>query len=272
MPNDLDVPLFRLAEAGFRIENVEADTAIIYMLDSDLRIIYCNKAWDQFASRNGGTGLNRRTILGMPVLDVVAEPLKAFYEDAFSLAKEKGQSWEHDYECSSPSAFRLFHMRVLPLADSYLLVENSLRFERPHGPERPVMPADSALYVSKDGVLTMCSHCRRTRRIDTTTAPVWDWVPAYLVEPPGSVSHGLCRNCHAYFYPSPAAIFDLLRLQPDGSELHVGKATSYTGAVFDIEMLASRVPAKYVIRDRVTGQRHVISLERLEKSALPDLL
>ena len=265
MSNELDfhVPMLRLAEAGFRIENVEADPAIIYMLDSDLRIIYCNKAWDQFASLNVGTRLNRRAILGMRVLDVVAEPLKAFYENAFTQTEEKSQPWEHDYECSSPDSFRLFHMRVLPLGDSYLLVENSLRFERPHGSERPVMPADSALYVSKDGMLTMCSHCRRTRRTSTTSVLVWDWVPSYLVEPPGRVSHGLCRNCRAYFYPSPAAIFDIFRLQPDGSDLHVGEAKSYTGALFEIELLALKVPAKYVIHDRGTGQRHVLNLEHL---------
>lgn len=264
MPNELDLefPMLRLAEAGFRIENLEADTSIIYMLDPDLRIIYCNKAWDQFASLNGGTRLNRRAILGTCVLDVVAGPLKAFYDNAFAQANEKGQPWEHDYECSSPSAFRLFHMRVLPLADSYLLVENSFRFERPHGSERPVMPADSALYVSEDGILTMCAHCRRTRRIGTTSAPVWDWVLAYLVEPPGPVSHGLCRNCFAYFYPSLSTIFDIFRLQPDGSELRVGEAKSYVGALFDLEMLASRVPAKYVIRDRATGQRHVLNFEK----------
>ena len=96
---DLDVPLLRLAEAGFRIENLEADNSIIYILDSNLRIIYCNKAWDQFASQNGGTGLNRRAILGMRVLDVVAGPLQAFYENAFAQAKDKGQPCEHVYVC-----------------------------------------------------------------------------------------------------------------------------------------------------------------------------
>jgi len=199
---DLTVPVMRLAAAGFRIENVEADTSIIYVLNSDLRIIYCNKAWDQFASLNGGAGLNRRAILGKPILDVVAGPLKVFYANAFAQAKEKGQPWEHDYECSSPASYRLFHMRVLPVTDSYLLVENSLRFERPHGSERPVMPPNAALYVTGDGMLAMCGHCRRTRRICMASDPVWDWVPAYLVEPPGPVSHGLCRNCRAYFYPN----------------------------------------------------------------------
>jgi len=199
---DLDVPPeMRLEAAGFRIENVEADNSIIFMLNPDLRIIYSNKAWDQFASQNGGKGLNRAAILGTPILDAVAEPLKAFYANAFAEAMEKGRPWGHDYECSSPDSYRLFHMRVLPLANSYLLVENSLRIERPHGPERPAMPASAVSYVSENGILTLCSHCRRTRRIGAAAAPIWDWVPAYLTEPPGPVSHGLCRNCRAYFYP-----------------------------------------------------------------------
>lgn len=198
----LDLPMTQLAAAGFRIENVEADSAIIYMLNPDLRIVYCNKAWDQFASLNGGLGLNRRLILGMPILDAVEGPLKAFYANAFAEAKDERQPWEYDYECSSPATYRLFHMRVLPFKDSYLFVENSLRFEKPHGSERPVMPANSALYVTEDGIATMCGHCRRTRRITVVSSPVWDWVPAYLVEPPGPISHGLCRNCRAYFYPS----------------------------------------------------------------------
>jgi hypothetical protein len=194
-------PKVRLEAAGFRIENLEADPSIIYLLQPDLRIIYCNKAWDRFATQNGGVGLERIAILGTCILDVIPEPLQSFFANGFAEARKKGQPWEHDYECSSPELFRLFHMRVLPLANSYFLVENSLRVERPHGSDRQTMPANAALYVSAEGILTMCSHCRRTRRIDTAEGLAWDWVPAFLVDPPGFVSHGLCRNCRAFFYP-----------------------------------------------------------------------
>lgn len=64
----------------------------------------------------------------------------------------------------------------------------------------------------------------------------------------------------------PQAIFDIYRLQSDGSELHVGEARSYNIAFIDVEMLASKVPAKYVIRDRETGQRHVLNLSPLDGS------
>jgi hypothetical protein len=204
MFNDFNVeagPALRLEAAGFHLANLEADQAIIYMLAPDLRILYCNKAWDEFASLNGGVGLNREAVLGKPILDVIPEPLRPFYANGFAKAQRDIRPWEHDYECSSPELFRLFHMRVLPLANSYLLVENSLRVEKPHGSERPAMSPSSASYLSEDGILTMCCHCRRTRRISGGNAPIWDWVPAFLTDAPGYISHGLCQNCRAYFYP-----------------------------------------------------------------------
>lgn len=192
-------PEKRLAAAGFQPPEVEADHSIIFMLDPNLRIVYCNAAWDLFASRNNGVSLLRSAVSGTAVLDAIPEPLKSFYARHFAQVAAMGTPWEHDYECSSPDLYRLFHMRVLPLSDSYLLVENSLRFEEPHGPDRPSMPADPSLYLNKHGMLTMCSHCRRTRRV--TSEHQWDWVQPYVGKPPGSVSHGLCLNCRAFFYP-----------------------------------------------------------------------
>jgi len=58
--------------------------------------------------------------------------------------------------------------------------------------------------------------------------------------------------------------FEIFRLRPDGSELYVGEAVAYSIALFDVEMLASKVPAKYVIRDRGTGQRHVLNMRPLD--------
>jgi hypothetical protein len=210
MSNELDFdvpPEMRLEAAGFRLENLEVDSSIIYMLSPDLRIIYCNRAWDHFAAENGGVRLSRTETLGASVLNVIPEPLRPFYVSGFALARQQSQPWEHDYECSSPDLYRLFHMRVLPLANSYLMVENSLRIGHPHGAERPATPANSALHLGENGILTMCSHCRRTRRIGAAAAPVWDWVPEYLANPPGRVSHGLCRNCRAFFYPQLRTLF-----------------------------------------------------------------
>jgi hypothetical protein len=58
-------------------------------------------------------------------------------------------------------------------------------------------------------------------------------------------------------------IFEVFRLQADSSELYVCRAASYNLALFEVELLASKVPAKYVIRDQRSGQRHVQNLGSL---------
>lgn len=92
MSNDFNFevpPELRLQAAGFHLANLEADRSIIYMLGPDLRIVYCNKAWDEFARLNGGVGLNREAVLGRSVLDVIAEPLRPFYGNGFAQAQNQ---------------------------------------------------------------------------------------------------------------------------------------------------------------------------------------
>jgi len=144
------------------IDEFEDDRSVIYLLDDNLRIAYCNKAWDEFAERNGGVKLQRTEQVGRRVLDSTEEPLKAFYRSAFERALAEHQAWEHLYECSSPGLYREFHMQVLPVqSPPCLVVVNSLVVEKPH--ERVIRPPLTALYRTSGGVITMCMHCRRTR-------------------------------------------------------------------------------------------------------------
>ncbi len=178
MPDDFNLempPERRLEGAGFRLTRLEKDPSIVYLLGADLRIVYCNKAWDDFAASNGGVGINRAAILGASVMEAMAVPLRPFYARAFTWTQKKLRTWEHDFECSSPELYRLFHMRVLPLADAYLMVESSLRVERLHGPEHPGMPSYPFAYVNGHGIVTMCSHCRRTQRLKNGGAAIWDF-------------------------------------------------------------------------------------------------
>lgn len=180
---------------------LEMERAVVYILRSDLRIVYCNRAWDTFAAENGGAKLDRSHILGTVFLDAIPEPLYRFYTHSFAeLQKSESGVWEHDFECSSPKLYRLFHMRVLRLSNSYLLIENSLRLEEPH---RRSTPRNDELltYVDGYGILTMCCHCRRTRRIGPVENADWDWIPSNLLRPTEKISHGLCKTCMAYFYP-----------------------------------------------------------------------
>ena len=181
--------------------DLENDPAVIYVLDRDLRILFCNKAWDRFAAGNGGVGLERHRQLGRCVMDAVPAPLRPFFEEGYGRVRASRQAWEHRYECSSPTVYRAFHMAVYPAPRGEgLVVVNSLAVERPHDPlERIARLPDETAYEAPDGTVTMCCHCRRTSRLKETA--VWDWVPAYVENPAARVSHGMCSVCLNLFYP-----------------------------------------------------------------------
>ncbi len=69
-----------------------------------------------------------------------------------------------------------------------------------------------------------------------------------------------CMPCGGRAMEIASQNFEIFRLRPDGSEQYVCKAASFDIALFDVDLLASKVQAKYVIRDRRSGQRHVQNL------------
>ena len=51
-----------------------------------------------------------------------------------------------------------------------------------------------------------------------------------------------------------SALFDLYRLDPQGSAMWLGTVQSYTLAIFEIELTAARAPGDYTIVNRKTGR------------------
>lgn len=193
---ELENPELKLALRGTGLTQscLEVDPSIIYVLQKDSRIIYCNPAWDKFALENEGDTLVRANVLGWRVKDVLPQPLVKFYQDAFKQVLATGSSWGHDYECSAPGLYRLFRMQILRLAGAHLLVMNSLRVEGPHLAD-VLGSEEDATYIDEHGILTLCCNCRRARRVDSAETEVWNWVPRFIAKPPDKVSHGLCKIC-----------------------------------------------------------------------------
>jgi len=190
-----------LRAAGLSIRDLQISRSIIYILDAESRIVFCNWAWDRFAAQNKGVNLTHLSVVGKSVLDVVPDPLQLFYRTAYATARKTHQPWIHNFECSSPETFRLFHMRVLPIGGPYLCVENSLRIERLHEADRAEIHPATSRYVDQNGVIVMCSHCRRTRQVRNIGSPRWVWIPEFLNAPPGEVNYALCDLCFRFFYP-----------------------------------------------------------------------
>lgn len=191
-------PLF----AEFSRTLVDASGNVIYLIDSELRIAYCNPAWETFAKANEGEKALAAQVTGTPLFDYIAAPLRDFYERVFGDARSDPLPISFNFECSSPEVRRLMRMEVRYLANSRgWAVTTSLRQEQEHSDE--AHPANPQLYLAATGLIGMCCHCRKTRRAHEPD--VWDWVPQYVRHMPRNTTHGICPSCIAYFYPNTRA-------------------------------------------------------------------
>ncbi len=176
---------------------LEDDPSVIFTLDSEFRIASCNRAWDEFAAANEGACLEREFVRGRSVFDFIAGDLSGFFRRVYGYVLETGTPWRHRYECSSPDVRRQFTMHVYPVEGGKgLMVVNSLISEQLHEGARGSAVARD--YRGPDGMIVMCSNCRRTMR--PGAAPAWDWVPDFVAAPPPRVSHGLCPPCSEHYH------------------------------------------------------------------------
>jgi hypothetical protein len=176
-------------------EAYDKDTALIYLLDRDLKIARCNLAWDAFALANDGEKAMSSEIIGTCVMDVVPPVLQSFYRTAYDNVGRFRRSWWHIFDCSSPTLERVFHMRIMPGDGGCFLTINTLISEAPAGIEAPQNLAD---YAGADGIAVMCSNCRRARRLSPPGA--WEWIPELLWSGQVVTTFDLCDFCTAYHY------------------------------------------------------------------------
>ena len=86
---------------------VEADTSVIFCLDLNLEITYCNPAWDRFAMENGGNELCRPAVNGRNILEFIDGPQRDYYARTYKRLLTRAEPWEHEYECSSKGVYRI---------------------------------------------------------------------------------------------------------------------------------------------------------------------
>lgn len=183
----------------FTVAELDEMPSPICALTVDRRIAYVNPAWVTNATTNGAQPWEESCGIGMAYPQSIPPVLRPFYEDLFATAAERQALVERDYDCSTPQLRRDFRMRVHPCRSGVLVIVHSLLSERAHD---AVYVPQEALYRNDDGLLVLCSNCRRSRRAGTGTGAtaIWDWVPDYAAAPPRQTSHSLCRLCAVYYY------------------------------------------------------------------------
>jgi len=176
---------------------LEEEESIIFVLDRSFNILFCNPAWDEFFKANGGQGpYSSDSVLGTSIFDVTPKILEPFYYSLFHEARISKDPVEHQYECSSPTEYRLMRMRILPLSRGFIVVNEYLITKRRN--MKSFDDIDEAAFKDRGNNVTMCSHCRRARRNDGR----WKYVPRFVAMPPRKIKHRLCDLCHTYHYPN----------------------------------------------------------------------
>jgi hypothetical protein len=177
---------------------MEQSPLVSYLVDPNWCVAHCNPAWNRFAWDNGAPELAGERALGMDLRRVMGEDLRPFYRQAFEQAAKSGTVWKFLYECSSPKLFRKFQMEIHSLRPAgWYLITNTPVLERPH--YAPVT-TDLENYVNCDAQITLCSHCRSSRR--ALGREQWDFVPAHLERDLANARQSLCPTCRDYFYPN----------------------------------------------------------------------
>lgn len=169
--------------------------SVIYLLDSQRRIVRCNREWDRFALANRGGAAISRKVIGTDIMSVIPLHLRDFYSTAYDNVQRYRRDWWHIFECSSPTQLRTFHMRILHVDNGGFLTINTLISSTDLEMPEPRAVSD---YADADGVVTMCSHCRRVRR--GRDPRIRDWVPELLIASKLLVTFDLCQFCTAYHY------------------------------------------------------------------------
>lgn len=188
-----------------RVDGLNEHDGVVYGLFADYTLGYMNPAWFRFAQQNGGEPqISRDWPLHRSVLDCADGALRGYLASGLDRCLQSGETWEHEYECSSAAVYRLHHQIVYPLADRRgLLVVNSPVVERPHDPaRRPPKEADDKIYADANGLFTQCSSCRRMRNYRIPGR--WDWVPEWIENSPQRTSHTFCPTCFGYYFPAPS--------------------------------------------------------------------
>jgi hypothetical protein len=187
------------------LEDIDFDTLensphSIFILSPELKFIYFNKAWFDFANKNNGEPeISKKFSLNTPFEAGISGLLCDFYIKGYKEALREMKVWNHEYECSSTTNYRLYQQHTYPLKNGKgLIVVNSLWIDVLLDESfRQISNLSLDNYVNSDGFMTQCSNCRKTKRKDPSE--VWDWVPSLVEKVQHNTDFSICPICNEYY-------------------------------------------------------------------------
>jgi hypothetical protein len=185
---------------GFDFQKLEEDPSIIYCLSSDLKLVYYNPAWLNFIDKHEQEPcVSKKFPIGISIFSDIDEPLKSFYTETYLKIFNTQKIWDHNYECTDKSMFKIFHQTLYPLLNRKgLLIINNIVKRDDLTANRETLLQIEEIYTWPTGFITQCIHCKRVQRVDKPA--IWDWVPEWVENTPLNNSSSLCSPCYDYYY------------------------------------------------------------------------
>jgi len=170
------------------------DTDVTYRLDAKDVIVEVGGAWDEFARRNGGPGLEVDRVVGRSLYEhVTGEVTRMFVWTMFDAARKLGIERTQPYRCDTPDLKRFMEMRIVPGPAGTILVRHRLVSTEPiipHVRVRAAMPGTPLRQV-----VLRCSSCNQLRHQGV-------WVePEHLAKDVSGgdldvqVAYSICPSC-----------------------------------------------------------------------------
>lgn len=187
---------------GVSLSTLENHCASVYAVSEKGELLYVNPAFLDFARENGQPNILQDFPLGSTLGDYIAGPARYFYQQKYRDICSTGQTWNQDYDCSSPTTYRNFRQSTFPLKNGAgVLVVNWPRVELPFPKGRRQID-DRELYLQPDGFIHQCCNCKNVRR--KGESETWDTVSQWQREIPSSASHTICPICFDYYWKWPS--------------------------------------------------------------------
>ncbi len=171
----------------------------VHRIDRDGCIVAVSASWARFAEQNGA-GPALEAVQGSVLWNYIAgAQTRHLYHVLLERAQTSGRPLHIPYRCDSPDTRRFMEMELvfLPQDDEFEFRNRLLRAE----PREPIALLDPQACRS-DGILTMCSWCKKVKVGDEQWIETEEAVRRLgLLEDEcmPRLSHGICPGCEARF-------------------------------------------------------------------------
>ncbi|MEO5858539.1 MAG: hypothetical protein ABIR33_06280 [Pyrinomonadaceae bacterium] len=168
----------------------------VWEIDSEDRIVFCDKGWDIFAAENEGDDLRFQSIEGKVIWDFIGDPSTTDLYKRMVERVRKGVVVRFDLRCDSPKLIRLLEIMIRKIPTDRVQFSSHVKRTQARGLEKGSVQDT----VEFNDPLIVCSWCSRVKVDEHRWQDVdvaMGSVKVFERNEVAPLSHGICGDCLA---------------------------------------------------------------------------